>query len=607
MKNTIEVLEEHVSEHHRLEQNVLGYSFTVEVKAQHKLELSCQVHSLDEQTNILSIRIKNLGQDVLELSSLSITWQVPATDMHGLYLGGNPQSELGHLPFHHIKRTVAANTGLPYIALMHRNGNNRVAFGLLDQINEVTLHSFLDEATRCYRFKIEKPGTNNGQTLLIQDEWLEQLFISKTNVPWFKVLGQYRTWVDEGTKPKLMPVPEAAFDPVFCSWTAIHHDVSHDWLMRNLIIAKDLGFKTLITDDGWFLPSDQGLFGDYRYVGDWEPEKSKFPDFKAHVAEVKELGFRYLLWVAPFMIGFDNPHAQVYKHLLTTGQEREHFHNLSPWQAETKEVITHLLTRLLETYNLDGFKLDFIDAVRPTSERTTNSTKDTLGQKMFETLQHVMDQLQVTKPELLIEFRNTYTNLASRSYGNLYRSSDVPINPGLNRWQAVLLRLLAPDRAVHTDPGLWHPEDSNENVAVHLINLLAAVPMIFVELDKYPNAHLELLRDWIGFYNTHKNTLVHGRFEPVFRNGSNPMIRFSTSEETIIALYDDVPVVIDNEPCLWLLNASTRPLIHFDEVSGSYLVWTRDKFGKVIGQRHLDKAGKFEVEIGGSLELKWIG
>lgn len=584
----------------------LDYNFSIQVTplSKHKFEISCSSTELNEQTTVLNLSVKNLETTALELEGLSFEWRVPAVDMHGLYFGGNPLGELGYLPFHRLKRTVAANTGLPYIALTHRDGSGRAAFGLLDQINEVTLHSHLDEATRCYNFKLDKPGSGNGQTLIVEDEWTEQFFVSRDTRAWFSVLAQYRDWVDEHTKPTFMPVPESAFDPVFCSWTAIHHDVSHDWLIRNLNIAKELGFKTLITDDGWFLPSDQGLFGDYRYVGDWAPELSKFPDFKAHVTEVKALGFRYLLWVAPFMIGFDNDKAKSLKHLLTTGQERERFYNLSPWQAESKKVITDLLTGLLERYGLDGFKLDFIDAVRPTSERTANSTKATLGQKIFETLEHVMAELQKTKPELLIEFRNTYTNLASRSYGNLYRSSDVPINPGLNRWQAVLLRLLAPERAVHSDPGLWHPQDSDENVAVHLINLIAAVPMISVELDTYPSSHLDLLRYWIGFYNSHKATLAHGTFEPSFKNGSNPLIRFTSQATSIIALYDDVPVSLDASKHIWLLNASTQHYIYLENCEGTYLVTNHDKFGNVSQQTELKNPQKLAVEIGGSVSLE---
>ena len=599
-----------------LTKTIFDYEFHISVNPAHAgetLELSCDLSDLNAHTKILNVCVKNSANTPLELRSIKLCWQVPATDMHGLYFGGNPLHELGYLPFHKQRRTVSANTGLPFIALCHRDATARAAFGLLDQLNEVTLHSFLDEETRCYHFEINKPGTTNGQTLMVDDTWEEQLFVftqPKTHglrqATWFEVLGHYRNWVDAQTNPALMPVPEAAFDPVFCSWTAIHHDVNHEWLMRNLTIAKDLGFKTLITDDGWFLPSGEGLFGDYRYVGDWTPEVSKFPDFSAHVAAVKALGFRYLLWIAPFMIGYNNTRAETYAHLFTTGQEKERFHNLSPWKNETRDIISSLLTTLLKTYDLDGFKLDFIDAVKPTSERTENSSKDTLGQKIFETLQHVMNELQQHKPGLLIEFRNTYTNLASRSYSNLYRSSDVPINPGLNRWQATLLRLLAPDRAVHTDPGLWHPDDSDENVAVHLINLLAAVPMVSVELDTYPQSHLALLRNWIGFYNTHRNTLAHGRFEPVLSNGTNPVTYFHSEQETIIALYDTVPVTLKDATRLHILNASPRTRIYLSEASATYKAINKNKFGQPTKSTLISQTHVIDVEIGGSIELSRV-
>src|SRR5262249_17718653 len=160
--------------------------------------------------------------------------------------------------------------------------------------------------------------------------------------------------------------------------------------------------------------------------------------------------------------------------------------------------------------------------------------------------------------------------LASRAYANIYRSSDVPINFTLNRWQAVMLRLLTPDRAVHLDPAIWHPNDSDANVAVHLINLLVSVPMVSIELDQYPKSHLDLVRHWIGFYREHRDTIIRGDFKPTLTPGLIPIIRFVGDSETIIGLYADVPVTVESlKQKTWLLNASTKPYIDISPDSQS--------------------------------------
>ena len=123
-------------------------------------------------------------------------------------------------------------------------------------------------------------------------------------------------------------MPAEAFEPVFCTWTAIHHAVDQEWVLNNARLAAGLGFKTWITDDGWF--TEKASFADYRYSGDWQPALKKFPDFAGHVRQVQAMGFKYLLWVAPFMVGQASAAAKTYAHLLQKPIERLHFANLHP-------------------------------------------------------------------------------------------------------------------------------------------------------------------------------------------------------------------------------------------------------------------------------------
>src|SRR5258706_3298752 len=306
--------------------------------------------------------------------------------MHGLYFGGNPRAELAQLPFWETRKQTCANTGIPYLSLIHRNGQNRLAFGTFDQITETSLTAELSEATRCYHFRFQKPANRDttGQLIPAGTRWEETFFVSKAQQPWSEILHHYVRLSDEATQPAKMPVPAHAFDPVFCTWTAIHHDVSHDWILRNARLAADLGFRTWITDDGWFI--ETGKFANYSRAGDWLPCEPKFPDFEAHVRMVQELGFRYILWVAPFMVGQDSVAAQRYTHLLTTGSERLGFSNLSPWHAETRQIISNLLERLVQDYHLDGLKIDFLDSVSINSARKDGASEATLGESLYHLL-----------------------------------------------------------------------------------------------------------------------------------------------------------------------------------------------------------------------------
>ena len=568
-----------------------------------EIEIETHTGADTENTSLIYITIGKQGSTPFNLKQISLKWQVPATNIHGFVGPGIKPEETVKLPYWNFEKRSASHTNVPFVALINRNNHNRYAIGLIDQITETILDVELSEQTRSYHFNWYKPA--QAIQSITTDCWKETLFISTADCAWTDVLQDYVKAVDELWQVSRFPVPEAAYEPVFCTWTAIHHDVSEEWILHNAEIASNLGFKTWITDDGWF--TDQASFADYRYTGDWQSCDTKFTSFREHVKKVQQLGMRYILWVSPFMVGDESVAAQKHHHLLTGKVERLNFSNLSPWHEETSQVIGDLLERLVTDYCLDGFKLDFIDSIKFDAERKMGASGQTLGEAIYFTLETTMERLRKLKPDILIEFRNTYANLASRHYANIYRSSDVPINFILNRWQVTMLRLLTPDRAIHFDPALWHPDDSDENVAVHLINSIISVPMVSIDLDQYPKSHHQLIRYWIGFYQKHKQTIIHGDFEPEFIFGHVAVICFTGEDERIIGLYSDVPVSIEQGVSpLWILNASSRSYIELrsDDFIGDYSVAVRNKFGAIIQTQAIHfPCSRLDVEVGGSIEI----
>jgi alpha-galactosidase len=582
----------------------LELEFDFAVQSAHPVHAHCSVTPCtdDPDTYLIRFTAEWAGGEPFSVGELALNWQVPLIDMHGFYAGSPWLMDLVGLPFWEVHKSAAANQGIPFAALFHRSGEGRYAFGFVDQLAETDLSCTLSESSRNYHFHWRKPLPADA------GRCQETFFVSCARRPWPELLALYRRAVDaEWPQPRLA-VPECAYDPVFCSWTAIHHDVSQEWVLRNARLAADLGFGTWLTDDGWF--TDKASFADYRYTGDWQPCAAKFPDFAGHVRAVQALGLRYVLWVGPFMVGDESWAAERYAHLLHAHDDRLHYSQLSPWYAATGALVGDLLERLIEDYRLDGLKLDFIDAVKP-GARPSNADYATLGAGLYTALCEAVERIAARHPSLLIELRSRYTNLAARRYGNLYRASDVPFNFAWNRWQATMLRLLVPDRAVHLDPAIWHPQDSDENVAVHLINLVCSVPMVSIELDSYPQSHIDLVRHWIAFYQAHRQALVHGRFEPLLRLGHVPLIRFGSADETIVGVYEDFAFTLEAGPLpLWLLNATTRPYLEVlpGGIQGLHQVTRYDKFGHCLGVSLVTfPVGRLPVEAGGYLRIDAAG
>ena len=233
------------------------------------------------------------------------------------------------------------------------------------------------------------------------------MYLSRTPVDWYDAVQAYIRTCDEISGFIRPPVPEAAYEPVFCTWYAVLKDVTAEWTERAAAIAADLGFRTLILDDGWFAADAQG-FG-YRYAGDWIPAPSRFPDMTEHIRRVQAMGFRYIIWVAPFMIGSASHAAEsMAEYVIPDGQpgfaSRMGSQNLCPCNPQAREHIQRTLLGLMSAYPLDGFKLDFIDAVGTTPCKAGHPHDfDAPGRAMHATLHSVYDALRSRNPDVLVD------------------------------------------------------------------------------------------------------------------------------------------------------------------------------------------------------------
>jgi alpha-galactosidase len=89
----------------------------------------------------------------------------------------------------------------------------------------------------------------------------------------------------------------------FNSWEAVYFDHNLNQLRRLAKKAADLGIERFVLDDGWF----HKRCDDTRALGDWFPDKSKYPDGLTPLIEfVKDCGLAFGLWVEPEMINFDS-------------------------------------------------------------------------------------------------------------------------------------------------------------------------------------------------------------------------------------------------------------------------------------------------------------
>ncbi|GAG65818.1 unnamed protein product, partial [marine sediment metagenome] len=156
---------------------------------------------------------------------------------------------------------------------------------------------------------------------------------------------------------------------------------------------------------------------------------------------MQDIGMKYILWIAPFMIGKSSKAYRKFKNLLVAPTES--FTNLCPQSKLTREHILEVVADLYTRYNLDGFKFDFIDHLpaEPCPENNHDHFCETSGEGIEIILEEVTKCLYKLGNNIpLIEFRQRYATPVMRRYSTAFRALDTPLDFDTNRRRIINLR-----------------------------------------------------------------------------------------------------------------------------------------------------------------------
>ncbi|MEU8761531.1 glycoside hydrolase family 36 protein [Streptomyces sp. NPDC048659] len=410
--------------------------------------------------------------------------------------------------------------------LYEHSGATLLTFAAADPVPEATLRFGVSEENDTHVVHLHLPAADGPHRLLLVPR--------APSVA--AALRPLRAWFAADRPP--MPVPDGARVPVYSTWYAFNQDVTADAVETQAAIAAGLGCGALILDDGW---QAHGNGRGYAGCGDWVPDPAKFPDLAGHVARVRAAGLRYLLWVAPLLLG---PGADTYREWGAAAPAPATVPGarvLDPRRPEVRRHVVGLCVSLVTEYGLDGLKLDFLDqAAVYAGDGGTD-----VGAAMTGLLAELRDALEAVRPGVLLELRQPYTGPGMAPYGNMLRSFDCPADATANRVRALDTALLAVGGAVHSDMLMWSRTAPVEAVARQLIGALHAVPQLSVRLDELPAAHLDAVRFWLGRWLRHRETLLAGTVEPGRPDELFPLVSAELGEECVVSVHGDLVVPLD--------------------------------------------------------------
>lgn len=388
-----------------------------------------------------------------------------------------------------------------------------------------------------------------------------KILLDGRRVFWGKTIQDGVKWMMEEKGLQALEAPEAAFEPLYSTWYQFHQNVTDKAVAEECKLAAELGMKTVILDDGW--QTEDGNRG-YAFCGDWKPTPKKFPDMASHVAAVQKLGMKYMIWYSVPYVGFNSEAYAKFEGKYLYTEHGMGCSVLDPRFPDVREHLVNLYVNALKDWNLDGFKLDFIDSFGLRGEdpavKENYAGRDIMNvnEAVNVLMKEVSSALKAIKPDILLEFRQQYIGPAIRQYGNMFRAADCPGNAKDNRMRIASLRLTSGTTAVHSDMIEWNLKETPENVGRAIINAIFGVIQYSAMLRDIPQEHLEVMQKWIAFADEHRETLLQSEFRPHHPELGYPVIEAESDTERIVAVYQD-NVVVEAAPRgkrLYILNAS---------------------------------------------------
>ena len=463
----------------------------------------------------------------------------------------------GRHPFCNIARSA------PLLSFYDNADENRFTLALSETQKNVVINYGVNEKSTllCISFEIELSQYAQSKTAQIY------LYANTQSIPMESAVRQAVIWWEREGGCEPMRAPDCAFEPLYSFWYSYHQDVYEADVERECRLAKEYGFKNVIVDDGWQTDETNG---GYAYCGDWKPFLPKIKDMASHVKRVHDMGLKYILWFSVPFIGIKSENRENFKDKILYFDESKQTGILDPRYREVRQFLIAVYKDALMQWDLDGFKLDYIDWFENKENVLPNKNMDipVLADAVDALMVEIRRELAGVKSDVLIEFRQTYIGPNIRKYGNMLRAADCPYDYLSNRVATLDLRLTSGRTAVHSDMLIWNGSESVQNAALQIANCIFSVVQISVKLGSLPKIHQKMLRFWIKFMDENKELLLKSSL-----TASEPHLYYTSATafndgREITAVYSNDKCVTVSRKSAVIINATARNYVLCHIVDG---------------------------------------
>ncbi len=510
---------------------------------------------------------------------VTIQWKIPAIDVKGVWKPTSDFSKriMDDWELDHMESRISVDA--PVLSIYGHNDSNRLTFACSDAINTTSLNALYREEDNYIYCHIKLFTEAHHEITSYQTE----LRIDQNDYHFSKALNSVGSWWACFDHLKPTPTPVLAKRPVYSTWYQFHQNLEPTVLLEECKIAATLGYDLMILDDGW--QTNDNTRG-YDYTGDWEPER--IPNLAEFSKAVHTTDMKLALWYSVPFCGKYSKAYQKFKGKFLTENHRW-APVLDPRYPEVRAHLINLYTKALTEWNLDGFKLDFIDEFKayPDTVLTQENGRDysSINEAVDRLLTDVITSLKDIKKDVVIEFRQKYTGPAMRKYGNMFRAFDCPGDTTMNRVRIADIKMISGETAVHSDMFTYHKDEPIEVKALQLINTLFGVPQLSILLQEASPKELSMIGFYTNYWNQNAMTLLKGLFTPHKPLANYPICESFLGEQHIIGVFDNYLLPLTrNSKNIDIINGQLENSVVIDnnEDRGFYDLTTYNCTGGVV-------------------------
>ncbi|MBI5091392.1 MAG: discoidin domain-containing protein [Candidatus Hydrogenedentes bacterium] len=507
------------------------------------------------------------------------------------------------LPFR-IEGGARAEIDSPVIWMQETSGDNTLTVGMFDQVPVTHFEGSTYDPSNGG----EAPGIANSyvragfvrtpQTLQPVRAFKDGLYINANNkAPWYDALRGYADAVDawRGFAPK--PVGKNAFRSMWHSWYAHADKIDQAELLEDAKRSASLGVQTLEIDAGWNI--GPGVAYSFDVEGDYDFHTGRFPDAKAMIGQVHDMGLAVILHVAPLLMGKQAKAYPAMKDCILREKGKDTAY-LDPRLAKTRDYLVNAWEKLQKDYRIDGFWYDFLEIPEeadPPAEGLATISPD-LHEAYTLLMRQLYEKALTNNPDVVIVLRRGSANLNAKTYSTHAWPMDTPQDYNMNRRDIVYLKTYGAGILTHACCTSWPISESDENVARQMASItMAGVPAFSVKLPESPESHNAIIRAWLKFYDTYKEDLMLGQMTPLLPTPPSAAIRIEGAKgQAFFGFFEAVPGLIQvTKPAtkIILVNGfSNRLTTRLETVEGTFEAKVFDQEWKPLSTSTIKSDGK---------------